>query len=125
MPKSQVRKKKVYTPPTDVRPTTTTAATRKPSPVWLPATAVALIVAGIGWLVVYYLSEQEYPVASWGYWNLAVGFGCDGQLPGAAVPLALSPALRRPPRHGPGHRVRPQPGASASGPLWCPQGGVA
>ncbi|SCF48343.1 Uncharacterised protein family (UPF0233) [Micromonospora matsumotoense] len=74
MPKSQVRKKKVYTPPTDVRPTTTTA-TRKPSPVWLPATAVALIVAGIGWLVVYYLSEQEYPVASWGYWNLAVGFG--------------------------------------------------
>ncbi|TDC82925.1 cell division protein CrgA [Micromonospora sp. KC606] len=76
MPKSQVRKKKVYTPPTDVRPTAATAtATRKPSPVWLPVTAVALIVAGIGWLVVYYLSEQEYPVASWGYWNLAVGFG--------------------------------------------------
>ncbi|WP_027660729.1 cell division protein CrgA [Salinispora fenicalii] len=74
MPKSQVRKKKVYTPPTDVRPTAT-AATRKPSPVWVPATAVALIVAGIGWLVVYYLSEQAYPVMSWGYWNLAVGFG--------------------------------------------------
>ena len=74
MPKSQVRKKKVYTPPTDVRPTAT-AATRKPSPVWLPVTAVALIVVGIGWLVVYYLSEQEYPVAAWGYWNLAVGFG--------------------------------------------------
>ena len=30
---------------------------------------------GIGWLVVYYLSEQAYPVATWGYWNLAVGFG--------------------------------------------------
>ncbi|MEV0809288.1 cell division protein CrgA [Micromonospora sp. NPDC050200] len=74
MPKSQVRKKKVYTPPTDVRPTAT-AATRKPSPVWLPASAIALIVGGIGWLVVYYLSEQEYPVATWGYWNLAVGFG--------------------------------------------------
>ena len=74
MPKSQVRKKKVYTPPSDVRPTAT-AATRKPSPVWLPITAVALIVAGIGWLVVYYLSEQEYPVATWGFWNLAVGFG--------------------------------------------------
>jgi hypothetical protein len=43
--------------------------------VWLPVTAVALIVAGIGWLVVYYLSEQEYPVMAWGYWNLAVGFG--------------------------------------------------
>ncbi len=74
MPKSQVRKKKVYTPPADVRPTST-AATRKPSPVWLPATAVALIVLGIGWLVVYYLSGTTYPVGSWGYWNLAIGFG--------------------------------------------------
>lgn len=74
MPKSQVRKKKVYTPPTDVRPTAT-AATRKPSPVWLPVLAVSLIAAGIAWLVVYYLSEQAYPVAAWGYWNLAVGFG--------------------------------------------------
>lgn len=74
MPKSQVRKKKVYTPPTDVRPVTT-AASRKPSPVLLPATGVGLLVAGIAWLVVYYLSETELPVASWGYWNLAVGFG--------------------------------------------------
>ncbi|MDG4794799.1 cell division protein CrgA [Micromonospora sp. WMMD1082] len=74
MPKSQVRKKKVYTPPTDVRPTAT-AATRKPSPMWLPILAVSLIVFGIGWLVVYYLSEQRWPVMELGYWNLAVGFG--------------------------------------------------
>lgn len=73
MPKSQVRKKKVYTPPTDVRPAATAAA-KKPSPAWLPVTAVALIVFGIGWLVVYYLSEAAYPVLSWGYWNIAVGF---------------------------------------------------
>lgn len=74
MPKSQVRKKKVYTPPTDVRPSAAQAA-KKPSPIWLPITAVGLIFAGIGWLVVYYLSETSYPVESWGYWNLAVGFG--------------------------------------------------
>jgi hypothetical protein len=74
VPKSQVRKKKVYTPPTDVRPTTA-ATSKRPSPVWLPATAVSLIVFGIAWLVVYYLSETAYPVATWGYWNLAVGFG--------------------------------------------------
>ena len=74
MPKSQVRKKKVYTPPTDVRPAVN-AASRKPSPVWLPVSAVALIVFGIAWLVVYYLSEQQYPVEAWRYWNLAVGFG--------------------------------------------------
>ncbi len=74
MPKSQVRKKKVYTPPTELRPSSTASA-KKPSPLWLPVTAVTLIVLGILWLVVYYLSGQEYPVASWRYWNLAVGFG--------------------------------------------------
>ena len=74
MPKSQVRKKKVYTPPTDLRPSSTASA-KKPSPLWLPVTAVSLIVVGILWLVVYYLSGQEYPVESWRYWNLAVGFG--------------------------------------------------
>ena len=75
MPKSQVRKKKVYTPPTDVRPTQP-PATRKPSPVWLPVTAVALIVFGIGWLVVYYLlRDGRTRSRRWRYWNLAIGFG--------------------------------------------------
>jgi Cell division protein CrgA len=75
VPKSQVRKKKVYTPPTDIR-AATTATSKKPSPVWVPAVAVAMIVIGIAWLVVYYLSSQAYPVESWSYWNLAIGFGC-------------------------------------------------
>ena len=74
MPKSQVRKKKVYTPPTDVRPTAAMAE-KQPSPIWLPITAVALIILGIVWLVVYYLSEGAYPVATWNYWNIGVGFG--------------------------------------------------
>jgi len=37
--------------------------------------AVALVVAGIGWLVTFYLSDGVYPVLSWRYWNLAIGFG--------------------------------------------------
>jgi phosphatidylglycerophosphate synthase len=75
VPKSNVRKKKVYTPPAELRPTQTTAAARKPSPVWVPALAVTLILLGIGWLVVFYLSQGAWPVNAWGYWNLAVGFG--------------------------------------------------
>ena len=73
MPKSRVRKKTVYVPPADVRP----AATRKrgPSPRWLPATAVALLLLGVAWLVVYYLSQGTYPVKPFGPWNMAVGFG--------------------------------------------------
>jgi hypothetical protein len=74
VPKSEIRKKKVYTPPSDVLQSSS-ASDKRPSPVWLPATAVGLIVFGIGWLVVYYLSETAYPVQAWGYWNLAVGFG--------------------------------------------------
>jgi hypothetical protein len=74
VPKSQVRKKKIYTPPVDIRPNATTAD-KRPSPIWLPVTAVTLIVLGIAWLVVYYLSEGAYPVLSWNYWNIAVGFG--------------------------------------------------
>ena len=76
MPKSRVRTKKVYTPPADMRPQDrTTVAKKKPSPTWVPITALVLIVVGIGWLVTYYLSGTMYPVASWTYWNLAVGFG--------------------------------------------------
>lgn len=80
MPKSQVRKKKVYTPPAELRPQSTAAST-KPSPLWLPITAVALIVLGIGWLVVYYLTsgfrdiQAASALADLNYWNLAIGFG--------------------------------------------------
>lgn len=80
MPKSQVRKKKVYTPPTELQPRPK-ANTRKPSPVWIPALAVALIFAGILWLVVYYLTSGFGDIAalhvleSLRYWNLAIGFG--------------------------------------------------
>jgi len=76
VPKSRVRKKKVYTPPTDVRPAATTTAKRaKPSPRWVPGLAIALIVAGIAWLVTYYMTQGEYPVAELSAWNLAIGFG--------------------------------------------------
>jgi hypothetical protein len=82
VPKSQVRKKKVYTPPAELRPQQTTAAARRPSPIWLPVTAVSLIVVGIAWLVVYYLTNGFVDVQAFsalnklGFWNLGIGFGC-------------------------------------------------
>lgn len=81
MPKSQVRKKKVYTPPAELRPQATAAA-RKPSPTWVPATAVGLIIFAIVWLVFYYLTsgfadlgETFAFLQNLQYWNLAIGFG--------------------------------------------------
>jgi hypothetical protein len=86
VPKSKVRQKKIYTPPAELgRPAAVRAAARRPSPVWVPALAVGLIVFGIGWLVTYYLSSGEYPVMSWTYWNLAIGFA-----PMVAALLVLS-----------------------------------
>jgi hypothetical protein len=76
VPKSRVRKKKVYTPPTDVQPSSPRAARKKrPSPPWVPGLAVALISLGIAWLATYYMSQAKYPVEQFGVWNLAIGFG--------------------------------------------------
>ncbi|WP_018349086.1 cell division protein CrgA [Longispora albida] len=75
MPKSQIRKKKVYTPPADLTPGRTTAAANRPSPVWVPALAIAFFVIGVAWLVVFYLSGGLWPVESLRYWNLGIGFG--------------------------------------------------
>ncbi|MGH3715612.1 MAG: cell division protein CrgA [Micromonosporaceae bacterium] len=82
MPKSRVRKKKVYTPPAELSPRPTTSESKKPSPMWVPILAVSLIVLGIAWLVIFYLSNAFYELPDWalpaaelGYWNLAIGFG--------------------------------------------------
>jgi hypothetical protein len=81
VPKSTVRKKKVYTPPAELRPQETVAAKRRPSPVWVPILAVSFIVIGIGWLVAYYLTQGFFDVEAFSavaklqYWNLAIGFG--------------------------------------------------
>jgi hypothetical protein len=80
VPKSRVRKKKVYTAPAELRPQQTAAASR-PSGSWLPILAVTLIVVGIGWLVAFYLTQGFFDVSALkflfkiGYWNLAIGFG--------------------------------------------------
>ena len=81
MPKSQVRKKKVYTLPADESQQRARAISNKPSPVWIPATAVTLIFAGIIWLVAYYLTQgfgdisALHVLANLRYWNLGIGFG--------------------------------------------------
>lgn len=73
MPKSRVRKKTVYEAPADVRPRPTRK--RGPSPRWVPIASIVLLVVGVAWLVVYYLSQAAYPIGGIGTWNLAVGFG--------------------------------------------------
>ena len=78
MPKSKVRKKTaapVRTPST-VAPTKALA----PSPTWYPIVMATVLLLGLAYLVVYYLTssgtDPRIPVmADLGAWNFAVGFG--------------------------------------------------
>ncbi|SNS99122.1 Uncharacterised protein family (UPF0233) [Micrococcales bacterium KH10] len=52
----------------------------KPSsvnPAWLVPTMLALLIGGLVWIVVFYVTSghMTLPIPSLGQWNLAVGFG--------------------------------------------------
>lgn len=70
MPKSRGRRKTPY-----IEPTTREASAKKYSPAWLVPAMLVFFLAGIVWLLVYYLSQAQYPVPSFGSWNQLVGFG--------------------------------------------------
>ena len=70
MPKSRVRKRTVYTPPPRK------SARRKVSPPWVGPLIVALLVVGLAWIVVYYVTANGVPgMSALGNWNLVIGFG--------------------------------------------------
>ena len=77
MPKSRVRKKAVYTPPSDVLPSSSSAVRRKaPSPTWYPVVMVGFMLLGLIYIVVYYIAGERVPIMQdLRAWNFAIGFG--------------------------------------------------
>ncbi|HVN13511.1 MAG TPA: cell division protein CrgA [Kineosporiaceae bacterium] len=69
MPESRVRKKAPYTPPAGK------SQARKPNPRWFAPVMVGLMVLGLIWVVVFYVSQTAYPIPGIGNWNLVIGFG--------------------------------------------------
>jgi hypothetical protein len=67
VPKSRVRSKAVYTPP----PRSSKAKVSAP---WLAPAMIASLVVGLVWIVVFYVSQQAFPIGALGAWNLVVGF---------------------------------------------------
>ena len=67
MPKSRVRSKAVYTPPPS-------RAKSKVSPPWLVPTMLGLLIVGLAWIALYYVTGGNLPISALGAWNLAVGF---------------------------------------------------
>ena len=70
MPKSRIRRRAAFTPPPEK-----TKAARIGNPPWLVPLMIGCFVAGLLWVVIYDVTQTDYPIASIGNWNMAVGFG--------------------------------------------------
>ena len=71
MPKSRLRKNRSLTPQTIDR---APLSSIKESPRWLAPVMVAAFLAGLIWIVIFYVSGTRYPVPNIGAWNMLVGF---------------------------------------------------
>jgi hypothetical protein len=79
VPESRIRRKAAYTPPP--KP----SGGPKANPPWFVPVMLGLMVLGLMWIVVFYVSQGQYPIPSlplpgrdepWevGNWNLVIGF---------------------------------------------------
>ena len=61
MPESKGRDRKAatYTPPPSPRP-------REPNPTWWAPVFVTLLILGLLWIVIYYITEYKYPIEAIG-----------------------------------------------------------
>lgn len=50
-------------------------STTNTTPTWWAPVMVALMVAGLAWIVTAYVTRLDYPVPGIGAWNIAAGFG--------------------------------------------------
>lgn len=75
MPESRGRKKKTPFVPTS-GPNTPASGSGAPAtnPAWFLPVMLGLMGLGLLWVVVYYLSQAQYPIPNVGNWNLAIGF---------------------------------------------------
>ncbi len=48
------------------------------SPRWLVPTMVTAFLVGLLWIVIFYISQTEYPIPDIGTWNMLIGFSFIG-----------------------------------------------
>ncbi|HEV7567220.1 MAG: hypothetical protein QOD05_1526 [Microbacteriaceae bacterium] len=46
-----------------------------PNPVWFKPVMFGFMLVGLVWIIVFYVSQSQFPVAALGAWNILVGFG--------------------------------------------------
>ena len=67
---SKTRTKRASRPADDVR-----TNDDAPNPVWFLPVMLGFMIIGLAWIIVFYLSNQQWPVPALGNWNILVGFG--------------------------------------------------
>jgi hypothetical protein len=77
MPKSKIRKRQVYTAPTN---TSSLEPVKIGSPAWLAPLMVTMFIVGLLWIVVFYVTQGDTPVHRPfdALWNVLIGFGFIG-----------------------------------------------
>jgi hypothetical protein len=68
VPESRSRRRKTWTAPP------ATGSGPKPNPPWFVPVMLGLMVVGLLWIVVFYVTETRFPVPGIGNWNLVAGF---------------------------------------------------
>jgi hypothetical protein len=46
-----------------------------PNPVWFKPVMFGFMLLGLIWIIVFYVSQNQYPIPALGAWNILVGFG--------------------------------------------------
>ena len=46
-----------------------------PNPVWFKPVMFGFMLLGLAWIIVFYVSQSQFPVPQLGSWNILVGFG--------------------------------------------------
>ena len=74
MPKSKLRKKVQEQHARDQEIVDHAPNTPLESPSWLAPTMVGSFLVGLFWIVIFYVSQTQYPIPSIGAWNMLIGF---------------------------------------------------
>ena len=53
----------------------TRSGERAPNPVWFKPVMFGFMLIGLVWIIVFYLSQQLWPIPTLGSWNILIGFG--------------------------------------------------
>lgn len=61
--------------PKALAPTDNRSGDDAPNPVWFKPIMFGLMLLGLVWIIVFYVSQNTLPLPQFGSWNILIGFG--------------------------------------------------